>query len=46
MAMYTPGANTVMLMLGKFSTKKPLTLMASGLKGAAEAPIAQFTTKL
>jgi plastocyanin len=46
MAMYAPGSNTVMLMLGKFNTKKPLTLMASGLLGATKDPIAQFTTKL
>jgi plastocyanin len=46
MAMYTPSTDTVMIMLGKFNTGKPLTLTASGLKGATEAPIAQFTTKL
>src|SRR5262249_12052120 len=31
MAMYDPNTNTVMLMLRKFNTKKPLTLKASGL---------------
>jgi hypothetical protein len=46
MAMYPPGSSTVMLMLGKFNTKKPLTLNASGLLGASEAPVASFTTKL
>jgi plastocyanin len=46
MAMYTPGSSTVMLMLGKFNTGKPLTLMASGLLGATKAPVAQFTTRL
>jgi hypothetical protein len=46
MAMYTPSSNTVMLMLGKFNTGKPLTLMASGLLGATETQVAQFTTRL
>jgi plastocyanin len=46
MAMYTPSSDTVMLMLGKFTTGKPLTLMAGGLDGATGGPIAQFTTKL
>ena len=44
--MYTPSNDTVMLMLGKFNTKKPLTLTATGLSSATEAPIAGFTTKL
>jgi hypothetical protein len=46
MAMYTPSTDTVMLMLGKFNTAKPLNLTASGLQGATGASIAQFTTKL
>jgi plastocyanin len=46
MAMYMPSSDTVMLMLGKFNAKKPLTLTASGLLGATEAPITSFTTRL
>jgi plastocyanin len=46
MAMYTPSTDTVMLMLGKFNTAKPVNLTVSGLQGATEATIPQFTTKL
>jgi plastocyanin len=46
MAMYNPSNNSVMLMLGKFNTKKPLTATVSGLLGATELQVASFTTKL
>ena len=44
--MYNPSSNSVMLMLGKFSTAKPLTLTATGLVGFAGTPAAPITTKL
>jgi hypothetical protein len=43
---YNPGNNTVTLMLGKFNTRKPLTLTATGLMGATGTPAATFVTKL
>ena len=46
MAMYTPGSDTVMLMLGKFSTAKKLTLTATGLVGFSGVKAAPIVTPL
>jgi plastocyanin len=46
MAMYNPSNNSVMLMVGKFNTGKPLTLTATGLLGFSGTPAGTITTKL
>jgi plastocyanin/uncharacterized protein YjdB len=45
-ALYSAATNSVMLTLGKFNAKKPLTLTASGLIGATGTPAATIVTKL
>jgi plastocyanin len=46
MAMYNPTNNSVMLMLGKFTATKPLTAAVSGLIGANNMAVPNFTTRL
>src|SRR5262249_15600731 len=41
---YDPGGPSVTLILGRLSTRKPLTLTATGLFGATGTPMPDFTT--
>ena len=45
-AVYNPATKSVMLTLGKYNAKKPLTLTATGLMGATGTPAATIVTKL
>jgi plastocyanin len=45
-ALFNPADNSIMLMLGKFDARKPLTLTVGGLIGAAGAPVSVIVTKL
>ena len=45
-ASYNPRGNSVTLTLGKYNTRKPLTVTATGLIGANGTLMADFTTRL